>query len=115
MTPALLARAVAAFVLAASCLVPAVPSRAAGGDVALILRASGAAQRLDALPKIHTLRLHGAVRVAGGEGTAESWQDVRDGRYAQYIEAGPVGGAQGYDGAHAWNRDTSGVVWDDAS
>ncbi|MDB5027667.1 MAG: hypothetical protein JWO66_1356 [Candidatus Eremiobacteraeota bacterium] len=115
MIAARLARAVAAVVLVASCLVPAVPARAAGGDVALILRASGAAQRLDALPKIHTLRLHGAVKVAGIEGTADNWQDVSDGRYAQYIEAGPVGGAQGYDGANAWNRDTGGVVWDDAS
>ena len=71
--------------------------------------------RVDAAPKIHTLRLRGKIRLAGVNGTADGWQDLRDGRFAQFADAGPVGGAQGFDGTHAWNRDTSGVVWDDGS
>ncbi|MDB5072992.1 MAG: hypothetical protein JWM87_4103 [Candidatus Eremiobacteraeota bacterium] len=107
--------ALAAAVAVAAVFSPRVPAAAAGGDVDAILRASGAAMRVDAAPKIHTLRLRGSIRLAGVNGTADGWQDVRDGRFAQYVDAGPVGGAQGYDGMRAWNRDTSGVVWDDAS
>lgn len=92
-----------------------IPADAAGGDVDAILRASGAAMRVDAAPKIHTLRLRGKIKLAGVDGTADGWQDLRDGRFAQFADAGPVGGAQGFDGTHAWNRDTSGIVWDDAS
>jgi hypothetical protein len=106
--------AVAAGLVAAAVFSPGVRALAAGGDVDTILRASGAAMRVDAAPKIHTLRLRGKVVIAGVNGTADGWEDLRDGRFAQYADAGPVGGAQGFDGTHAWNRDTSGVVWDDA-
>ena len=107
--------AVAAAFVAAAVFSPGACAGAAGGDVDAVLRASGAAMRVDAAPKIHTLRLRGTIVLAGVSGTADAWQDVRDGRFAQYVDAGPVGGAQGFDAAHAWNRDTSGVVWDDAS
>jgi len=90
-------------------------ARAAAGDADTVLRASGAAMRVDAAAKIHTLRLRGSVNLVGVKGTADGWQDLRDGRYAQFADAGPVGGAQGFDGTHVWNRDTSGVVWDDGS
>jgi len=53
------------------------------------------------------------AELVGVKGTAESWTDLRSGAYAQYADAGPVGGGQGYDGTHAWNEDASGVVWDE--
>ncbi len=87
----------------------------AGDSVDAILRASGAALGLAALPKIHTLHQRGTTTLVGVKGSAESWTDLRSGSYAQYADAGPVGGAQGFDGTHAWNEDASGIVWDDAS
>jgi hypothetical protein len=116
MIAARLVRLAAALVLVTACLAwAAPPARAQGGDVALILRAAWGAQRLDALQKIHTLRLHGVVTVAGIPGTADNWKDVRDGRYAVYADSGAISGAQGFDGAHAWHRDPRGLVSDDGS
>ena len=108
-------RPLAVAVVLAAMVALRTPAGAAGDDVTSILRASRAALGLDALPKIHTLHLRGSVTIVGIHGTADAWQDVRDGRFAQFADAGPVGGGQGYDGAHAWNRDASGVVWDDDS
>jgi hypothetical protein len=87
----------------------------AGNDrsVDAILSASRTALGIGALAKIQTLHQHGAATIVGVRGTADSWIDLRSGAYSQYAEAGPVGGAQGYDGTHAWNEDASGVVWDE--
>ena len=91
------------------------PAAAAGDEVGAILAASRAALGVSALPGIRTLRLRGTATVIGFAGTADSWQDVRTGNFAQFLNAGPAGGAQGYDGVRAWNEDASGVVWDDGS
>ncbi len=80
-----------------------------------VLRASAAALGVDALAKVHTVRLRGSGKIAGVPATVESWQDVRDGSFAAYVDAGPLSGATGYDGSHAWNRDAGGVVFDDGS
>ncbi|HEV2740647.1 MAG TPA: aspartyl protease family protein [Candidatus Elarobacter sp.] len=101
-------------VLAAWIVAPGSAVRAADG-VDAVLRASGAALGIGALPKMHTLRLHGTVDLVGVKGTGDAWQDLRDGTYAQFADAGPVGGAQGYDGTRVWNMDPSGYVWDDGS
>jgi len=83
------------------------------GSVDAILSASRTALGIGALPKIQTLHERGSVMLVGVKGSGESWTDLRSGAYAQYADAGPVGGGQGYDGTHAWNEDASGVVWDD--
>ncbi|HEY6236956.1 MAG TPA: hypothetical protein VIW69_17775, partial [Candidatus Elarobacter sp.] len=101
-------------VLAAWIVPPGSAVRADDG-VDAILRASGVALGIGALPKMHTLRLHGTVDLVGVKGTGDAWQDLCDGTYAQFADAGPVGGAQGYDGTRVWNRDPSGYVWDDGS
>jgi hypothetical protein len=91
-------------------------ARAADGAAAgAVLNASGAALGIAALPKIRTLHQTGKITIVGVNGTADQWTDLRSGTFAQYANAGPVGGAQGYDGTHAWNEDASGVVWDDGS
>ncbi|HEY0476326.1 MAG TPA: aspartyl protease family protein [Kofleriaceae bacterium] len=100
---------------AAVVLPPGQAASAAPADAESILRASRAALGIDALPKIRTLTLHGAAKIVGYAGTADSYQDLRTGAFAQYAETGPVGGANGYDGRTTWNEDVSGVVWDDAS
>lgn len=79
------------------------------------LRASAAALGLDALARVHTLHLRGSGQVAGVPATVDSWQDVRDGSFAAYVDAGPLSGASGFDGSRAWNRDPGGVVFDDGS
>jgi hypothetical protein len=83
------------------------------GPLDALLLASGTALGVHALPKIQTLHQRGTATIVGVRGTADSWIDLRSGAYSQYADAGPVGGAQGYDGAHAWNEDASGVIWDE--
>ncbi len=108
-------RASAAALLCGSLgVLPAAASPAAP-SVDEVLAASRAALGVGAVAKIGTVHMRGAVTIAGFRGTGDSWDDLRSGAWAQYADAGPVGGAQGYDGKVSWNRDTSGVVWDDAS
>ena len=56
--------------------------------------------------------IHSKVRVATGgiTGTAESWEDVRAGRFVDTYVFGPATGAEGYDGAKKWSQDSSGAV-----
>src|SRR5581483_9719080 len=104
--------------LAAACsLVAPLPLSAADGapSAAAVIAASRAAMGIDALPRVRTLRMRGGVDIVGVTGSGEQWSDLRDGRFAQVSDAGPLSGAQGWDGTHAWNRDAAGVVWDDGS
>jgi hypothetical protein len=94
---------------------PIVARAADGPSVDAVLSASGAALGIAALPQVRTLHQRGTVVLVGVHGTADSWTDLRTGAFAQYADAGPVGGGQGFDGTHAWNEDASGVVWDDGS
>ncbi len=96
----------------------AVPGTARAADdprAESVLRASAAALGTDALARVHTVHLRGSGKIVGVPATVESWQDVRDGSFAAYVDAGPLSGASGYDGSHAWNRDAGGVVFDDGS
>ncbi len=106
---------VGAVLLSLAAVGPAAAQTGSGATVDDLLNASGAAQGLAALPRLHTLHQRGAVTVVGVKGTGEAWTDLRSGTYMQYANAGPVGGGQGYDGTHAWNEDASGVVWNDGS
>jgi hypothetical protein len=114
-------RAARAFALAAAAAaglaVSPAPARSAQPDAGVdaILRSSRAALGLDALGSLRTLHFRGKSVFAGVSGTADVWQDLRDGRFAQFADAGPLSGAQGYDGSAAWNRDASGVVWNDGA
>jgi hypothetical protein len=102
--------------VAACSLMSATPASAQStSTVDATVAASGSALGVAALPKIRTLHQRGAAVLVGVHGTADSWTDLRSGAFAQYADAGPVGGAQGYDGTHVWNEDASGVVWDDGS
>ena len=53
--------------------------------------------------------------MVGVSGTTEQWQNLRNGSFTQFVVAGALTGDQGYDGQHGWNRDATGLVWDDAS
>lgn len=46
----------------------------------------------------------------GLTGTASGTTDLRDGRFAQFAVTGPRTFGRGFDGAHSWIQDNSGVV-----
>jgi PDZ domain/Aspartyl protease len=50
------------------------------------------------------------ISVGGLSGTAESWEDVSTGRFADWFQLGPVSGAEGFDGTKSWSVDPSGAV-----
>ena len=56
--------------------------------------------------------IHSKVRVETGgmTGTAESWDDVRTGRFVDTYQFGPMNGAEGFDGTKRWAQDGSGTV-----
>jgi hypothetical protein len=59
---------------------------------------------------VHTIHSRVRVETGGMTGTAESWDDVRAGRFVDSYEFGPVTGAEGYDGTKSWSLDGSGTV-----
>jgi hypothetical protein len=84
-------------------------------SVAGIVAASGVAINAKALGAIHTLHFHGTTSIVGVAGTGDLWEDLRSGASAESSNAGPLSGAQGFDGTQVWNRDASGVVWNDGA
>jgi hypothetical protein len=68
--------------------------------------ASGGA-RWDAL---QSLRSDGTLSAGGMSGAFDASQDLRSGRSNDHYKLGPVEGADGYDGEHAWQRDPGGEV-----
>ena len=89
-------------------------SRAADGKIDRDGVRRGARRRGTAADS-YVLHFHGAAQILGIAGTADDWEDVRSGANALYIDAGPLSGGQGWDGTNVWNRDASGVVWNDGS
>ncbi len=115
MKSSLVSRFAVAALAAALGLAPGAGRAADDARADAVVRASAAALGVGALAPLHTLRLRGSGRIVGVPATFDAWQDLRDGSFAQYVEAGPLGGASGYDGSHVWNRDLGGVVYDDGS
>ncbi len=68
--------------------------------------ASGGA-RWDA---VKSWRADAIASTGGMSGTFHLTVDTRDGRSANAYKIGPVEGAEGYDGAHSWERDPGGEV-----
>ncbi len=102
-----------AIVLGASSLAQAtwaesVVGAAARADAAAIFDANRAAAAGTASP--------GAVRIIyafdgmGLKGQVTSYYDLRDGRFVDAVDAGPVKQVQGFDGVHVWAKDPSGTV-----
>lgn len=52
----------------------------------------------------------GTIRAGGLSGEYHVTVDLRDGRSVDRYKLGPVDGADGYDGAHAWSQDPGGEV-----
>ncbi len=104
----------AAAVAAALLLVPA-PSRAASSDsrVAQLIAASGKALGVASLAPVTTIRVDGNISAVGLNGTVTQYVAVRDGRFAESTNLGPVVALDGYDGSVEWSADGSHLVWND--
>lgn len=82
-----------------------------GPSVADILSANKAASGGAAWDGKATLKVDHAYSGQGLTGKAHSLTDLEKGRFADTFEIGPVAGANGFDGTHAWAKDpTSGTV-----
>lgn len=55
-------------------------------------------------------RSDGVARTGGMDGSVHAVVDARGGRYAYRYTIGPVAGAEGFDGTHAWQLDPGGEV-----
>ncbi len=87
-------------------LLPAAPARAA--DPADILARAKEAAGGKAWDAVHTLHTRARIATGGLAGPAEGWDDLRNGRFADTFDLGPVTGAGGFDGKATWTQDASG-------
>ena len=85
----------------------AAPACAAPAD---ILAANKAATGGAAWDKAATLKTEYNYSGMGMTGKVSSIADLRDGRFVDNAEIGPVTQVQGFDGTSAWNKDPSGTV-----
>ena len=61
-----------------------------------------------------TLKVEYAYSGQGLTGTTSSLEDLQIGAFVDTYNIGPASGASGYDGAKAWEKETSGTVTDQA-
>ncbi len=59
---------------------------------------------------VHSWQGHGQLRSGGLSGDLHVTVDLAGGRSSDKYKLGPVDGADGYDGTHAWERDPGGEV-----
>lgn len=86
---------------------------AASDPVVRILDQSRAAIGGSALGRVKILELRATGSLGGLTGTGTSWSQIGGVRFAEFYDAAPLAGGDGYDGHNAWNRDGSGLVWVD--
>ena len=99
-----------AALLFASCL--SAPALAA--DPHAILDANRIASGGAAWAGKSTLELEYAYSGQGLTGTLSSLQDLVHGGFVDSYDFPPTAGANGYDGAHAWEKEPSGTIADQA-
>ncbi|HEY5336768.1 MAG TPA: aspartyl protease family protein [Rhizomicrobium sp.] len=75
-----------------------------------VLDANKTATHGDALDGKATLKTEYAYSGQGMTGKVVSLTDVKDGRFVDDAAIGPATEVQGFDGIHAWDKDTSGTV-----
>jgi hypothetical protein len=92
------------------CLFLSLPSSTHAADPQEILARAKAASGGAAWDAVRTLHVKVRIETGGLTGTAESWEDVRGGRFVDTYQLGPATGAEGYDGTKSWSRDASGTI-----
>ncbi|MGA8532818.1 MAG: aspartyl protease family protein [Candidatus Tumulicola sp.] len=98
-------------VLAATAAMPAHPDAQAG----VVIRESAAAMGISALHGVRAVHIDAAVSFVGLSGTGSQWIDLAGPRFAEYVTVPPLVQDDGFDGSVTWNRDRSGLVWNDGS
>ncbi|MBS0194514.1 MAG: aspartyl protease family protein [Proteobacteria bacterium] len=94
-----------------------------GGTIALLLLTTAQAEDASAVfarskaasggahwDTVHSLHSSGKLSAGGLQGAFQQIEDVQTGRASDSYRIGPVDGADGYDGAHAWSRSPGGEV-----
>jgi hypothetical protein len=97
-------------VLAAFAASLAVAPAYAAPTAADILAANHAAAGGSAWDGKATLHVDSAYSGQGMTGKVTQTWDVKEGWFVDQFAIGPATGANGFDGAHAWNKDASGAV-----
>ncbi|MGC1380569.1 MAG: hypothetical protein WA814_06050, partial [Candidatus Baltobacteraceae bacterium] len=93
-------------------LITTAPSRAATDpQAAQLIASSGKALGIASLGPVTTIRLDGTVTGLGLTGTQTQYVNVRDGRFAETTNLGPLVSLDGYDGTVTWNADGTHLVW----
>jgi hypothetical protein len=64
----------------------------------------------DALERLRSVHVKSDTVLLGIKGTQEQWLDLAGNTYAEFQDAGPASGADGFDGRTPWARDASGIV-----
>ena len=107
---------VAALICAGALVVwPAAGRAAVDAQSQRVIRQSGAALGVASLARVQVIRSEAKINAAGLSGSGTQWLGIADGRLAESASLPPVVQDDGFDGNAAWNRDGSGVVWDDGS
>jgi hypothetical protein len=94
--------------IAAGLIVGIATAHAAGADD--VLQAYKTATGGPSWDNKATLKTDFSYAGQGLTGTTSSLADLKDGRFVDSYAIGPLTGAQGYDGRHAWAKDQSGTV-----
>ncbi len=107
-------------VAARALLVPGLVLAAAGmalpdSHSQAVIRESAVAMGIPALHGVATLRIDATVSAAGLSGTGSQWIELGGPRFAEHAALPPLVQDDGYDGNVAWNRDRTGLVWNDGS
>ncbi len=98
--------------IAAAIVAPALAGAAdADPRVAQLVAASGQALGISSIASASTMSADMNISAAGLTGTGTQWIDLRDGRFAESTNLGPVVSQDGYDGRVAWNADQTHLVW----
>ena len=98
-------------VFVATASMPAQPDARAS----VVIRESAEAMGIPTLHGVRAVRVEAAVDFVGLSGAGSQWIDLAEPRFAEYVAVPPLVQDDGYDGSVTWNRDQSGLVWNDGS
>src|ERR1700728_725784 len=104
---------VATLGLVAAAVVTPAFARAADTDprVAELVTASAQALDIPSIASVNAIRLDVNISAVGLAGTGAQWIDLRDGRFAESTNLGPIVSQDGYDRHVAWSADQTHLVW----
>ena len=86
---------------------PAADSSPSTRSLLEALRKATLDRPLSSISSIHT---SGNIEVVGIRGKAQEWDDLRNARFTDSLDAGALSGSSGWDGKVAWSQDYAGLV-----